>query len=132
MEKAATTFFSLALVLMLMHCFVALAGGAANYTSSDESALLAFKTHITYDPNHILATNWSTNTSFCNWVGVSCRHRGQNRVTSLNLSNMGLQGTIPPQIGNLSFLTYFNISFNHFNGHLPAELGQLRRLKVFH
>ncbi|KAH7858725.1 hypothetical protein Vadar_027209 [Vaccinium darrowii] len=130
MEKAATTVFSLALVFMKF--LIALGGGAANNTSSDESALLAFKSHITYDPNHILTTNWSTNTSFCHWLGVSCRRRGQNRVTSLNLSNMGLRGTIPPQIGNLSFLTYFNISYNHFNGHLPAELGQLHRLKVYH
>ncbi|KAH7846894.1 hypothetical protein Vadar_019390 [Vaccinium darrowii] len=131
MEKFSTTFFSLASVLISMQCLIALGGGATNYTTSDESVLLAFKSHLTYDPNHILAANWTTNTSFCHWLGVSCCCRGQNRVTSLNLSNMGLQGTIPPQIGNLSFLTNFNISFNHFNGHLPAELGQLRRLKEF-
>lgn len=93
---------------------------APNYTT-DQSALLAFKSHITYDPSNILASNWSTNTSICNWIGISCRSRGgQHRVTSLDLSNMGLRGTIPPQIGNLSFLAYFNISKNEFNGHLPA------------
>lgn len=133
MEKATTTtFFSLlALVLMFVQCFLALGGATPNYTT-DQSALLAFKSHITYDPNNILASNWSTNTSICNWIGVSYRHRGQHRVTSLDLSNMGLRGTVPPQIGNLSFLAYFNISKNDFNGHLPAKLAQLHRLKVFH
>ncbi|KAK9187718.1 hypothetical protein WN944_019116 [Citrus x changshan-huyou] len=43
---------------------------------------------------------------------------------------MGLGGTIPPHLRNLSFLVYLNISHNHFHGHLPNELGQLRRLRV--
>ncbi|XP_059668831.1 LRR receptor-like serine/threonine-protein kinase EFR [Cornus florida] len=91
-------------------------------------ALLAFKAHITFDPSNVLATNWSKGTSFCNWVGVSCSRRRQ-RVTALNLSNMGLRGTIPKEVGNLSFLSFFDISENSFRGHLPGELGRLHRLK---
>ncbi|CDP20059.1 unnamed protein product [Coffea canephora] len=42
---------------------------------------------------------------------------------------MGIAGTIPPQLGNLSFLVRFNVMNNSFHGHLPTELSRLRRLK---
>ncbi|MBA0673320.1 hypothetical protein Goklo_024065 [Gossypium klotzschianum] len=48
----------------------------------------------------------------------------------LDLSNMGLIGTIPPQLGNLSFLVSRNLSHNNFQGHFPWELGRLSHLKL--
>jgi LRR receptor-like serine/threonine-protein kinase FLS2 len=98
----------------------------SNFT--DQSALLAFKAHITFDPPNILAHNWSSKTSFCDWIGISCNVRGQ-RVTALNLPDMGLIGTIPPQLGNLSFPQFLNISNDSFHGYLPSEIGNLHRLK---
>ncbi|XP_021802023.1 probable LRR receptor-like serine/threonine-protein kinase At3g47570 [Prunus avium] len=95
--------------------------------TTDQSALLALKTHITSDPYNILA-NWST-TSVCNWVGVTCGAR-HLRVTSLNLSYMDFIGTIPPHLGNLSFLVALNFNNNSFHGTLPHELSYLRRLKL--
>ncbi|TYI83768.1 hypothetical protein E1A91_D05G316200v1 [Gossypium mustelinum] len=43
---------------------------------------------------------------------------------------MGLIGTIPPQLGNLSFLVSRNLSHNNFQGHFPWELGRLSHLKL--
>ena len=100
---------------------------ASNFT--DQSALLAFKDHITFDPQNMLAHNWSSKTSFCNWMGVSCSVRRQ-RVTALDLSSMGLLGTIPPQLGNLSFLQYLILYNNSFHGDLPSEIGNLHRLQL--
>jgi len=96
---------------------------------SDQSALLSLKDSITEDPYGILTHNWIANTSVCNWFAVYCgvHHR---RVTALDLGGMGLVGIIPPEIGNLSFLSFINISHNKFHGSLPFELGHLRRLKV--
>ncbi|CBI22000.3 unnamed protein product, partial [Vitis vinifera] len=95
---------------------------------SDEYALLALKAHITYDSQGILATNWSSTTSYCNWFGVSCNaHHG--RLTALNLSNMGLEGTIPPQVSNLSFLASLDLSDNYFHASLPNEIGNCRQLR---
>ena len=96
--------------------------------TTDQSALLALKAHITHDPQNILASNWSTSTSVCNWVGVTCGLRHQ-RVTVLNVTSFGLTGTIPPHLGNLSFLTELRFTENNFHGSLPIELTRLRRLK---
>lgn len=43
---------------------------------------------------------------------------------------MKLQGTIPPHIGNLSFLASLNIRNDTFGGDLPKEMAHLQRLKV--
>ncbi|XP_021802019.1 probable LRR receptor-like serine/threonine-protein kinase At3g47570 [Prunus avium] len=96
--------------------------------STDQSALLALKSHITTDPQNILV-NWSTTTSVCNWVGVTCGAR-HLRVAVLNLSYMGLTGTIPPHLGNLSFLVELRLRNNSFHGTLPQELSYLHRLKL--
>ncbi|TYG96536.1 hypothetical protein ES288_A11G358300v1 [Gossypium darwinii] len=94
----------------------------------DQSALLALKSHITHDPHNFLATNWSTSTSVCNWIGVTCGSR-HHRVTALNLSSMDLTGTISSQLGNLSFLAWLDIHQNSFHGSLPIELTNLRSMK---
>ncbi|KAF7842248.1 putative LRR receptor-like serine/threonine-protein kinase [Senna tora] len=96
--------------------------------TTDESALLAFKSSITSDPYDFLA-NWSVSSSPCGWIGVTC-NVGHGRVHSLNLSDMGLIGTISPHLGNMSFLVELDLSYNNFQGHLPKELVQLRRLKL--
>ncbi|KAL5839327.1 hypothetical protein ACOSQ4_011935 [Xanthoceras sorbifolium] len=104
-----------------------MAAAATNITT-DQHALLALKDHITHDPTDILAKNWSTSTSICTWIGVTCGLR-HHRVITLNISYFGLAGTIPPQLGNMSFLRVLDIRNNSFFGSLPDELAQLRRLK---
>ncbi|XP_027152045.1 probable LRR receptor-like serine/threonine-protein kinase At3g47570 [Coffea eugenioides] len=100
-----------------------------NSRDNDLDALLALKATIS-DPQNILPINWSTSTSVCNWIGITCntRHR---RVAAIQLPTMGLVGTIPPQLGNLSFLVWLNLQNNSFHGNLPTQLVHLRRLKYF-
>ncbi|KAM7519131.1 hypothetical protein LguiB_018093 [Lonicera macranthoides] len=95
----------------------------------DKFALLALKTNI-IDYSGILSNNWSatSNASICSWIGVSCDLNNQT-VTALNLSGMGLAGTFPPVIGNLSFLTSLDISYNNFNSSVPKELSHLHDLQ---
>ncbi|KAI8000740.1 putative LRR receptor-like serine/threonine-protein kinase [Camellia lanceoleosa] len=124
------TWFLYLTAVSLAHCFLACLAMNGPNSTTDQSALLALKSHIIVNhSHHILANNWTSATSVCDWIGVYCgkRHR---RVTALNLANMGLGGTVPPHIGNLSFLSYFNISNNTFHGHLPGELARLHRLKA--
>ncbi|MFQ6666543.1 hypothetical protein Gotur_032852 [Gossypium turneri] len=103
---------------------------SAKYSSItvDQSALLALKYHITHDPHNFLTTNWSTSTSVCSWIGVTCGSK-HYRVTAQNLSSMDLTGTISSQLGNLSFLAWLDIHQNSFEGSLPIELTNLRRMK---
>ncbi|KAI3448763.1 hypothetical protein Pfo_005428 [Paulownia fortunei] len=100
-----------------------------NNITTDQSTLVVFKSHITSDTYNVLAENWSTTTSVCEWIGVTCGSRN-HRVTGLNISNMGLTGTIPAHLGNLSFLVYLDMSSNNFHGNLPDELSRLHRLRV--
>lgn len=120
--------FSYLVPMLLLPCFMAgSATAAVRNLTTDQSALLAFKAHVS-DPRGVLADNWSISYPVCSWIGISCGAR-RHRVTTFNLSHMSLGGTVPPHIGNLSFLMYLDISENNFHGYLPNELGQLRRLK---
>ncbi|XVE53071.1 hypothetical protein DITRI_Ditri02bG0175000 [Diplodiscus trichospermus] len=116
------------LVWILFQNFVGSLSVESPNITTDRLALLALKSHITFDPQNLLETNWSTASSVCSWIGITCSSRHQ-RVTALDLPSMGLVGTIPPHIGNLSFLSAFNIKNNSFHGSLPIQLANLRRLK---
>ncbi|XP_073152122.1 uncharacterized protein [Henckelia pumila] len=96
--------------------------------TTDESALLAFKSQLSLDPSHILSQNWSHSFPTCQWIGVTCSIR-HKRVGAIDLSNMGLGGNLPSQLGNLSFLVSLNLRNNSFRGQLPKELAQLHRLR---
>ncbi|XP_020242521.1 receptor kinase-like protein Xa21 [Asparagus officinalis] len=114
-------------LFVAMHFFLFFISSAVHDNFTDLSALLAFKDHVT-DPNGILSSSWTTNTSFCSWTGVSCSRQRQ-RVVALNLSSLSLSGTIPPQITNLSFLSYIQLSNNSFVGPITDSFAQLPRLK---
>ena len=49
-------------------------------------------------------------------------------TTEINLYNSGLAGNIPPEIGQLSNLTYLNLDFNELFGTIPSEIGNLTNL----
>jgi Leucine-rich repeat (LRR) protein len=49
-------------------------------------------------------------------------------TTELNLSNSGLTGEIPPEIGNLVNLWYLNLRINQLTGSIPPEIGNLDSL----
>lgn len=126
--------FPQAILTIFLHYFMTKFAMSAPNIKTDEAALLQLKAHISLDPHNFFAHNWnlsatSTSNSVCNWAGVTCgsRHR---RVTTVKLPNMGFGGTIPPHVGNLSFLVYLDISGNSFHGTIPNELKQLRRLKI--
>ncbi|XP_016683987.1 receptor kinase-like protein Xa21 [Gossypium hirsutum] len=99
----------------------------ARNLTTDYFALLEYKDRV--DPHNVLENNWIASSSVCRWIGVSCGIIHE-RVVALNLTNMNLRGTIPSQLGKLSFLLSLDLSSNNFYGHLPKELGQLHRLRI--
>ena len=49
-------------------------------------------------------------------------------TTSINLENQGLSGSIPPEIGCLTNLTYLSLSYNQLSGEIPSSIGDLTNL----
>ncbi|KAK9065370.1 hypothetical protein SSX86_016753 [Deinandra increscens subsp. villosa] len=104
------------------------ANGNGNGNDTDHHALLKIKSMITQDPYGAL-TSWNNSLHFCEWSGVTCgkRHR---RVISIALDSQGLQGSLSPHVGNLSFLRFLSLDNNSFQGAIPHELGLLSRLRI--
>ena len=74
--------------------------------------------------------NWATDMSITQWEGVGLGGTPR-RVTRLNLSNAGLNGTIPSVLGRLSMLTSLNLRSNDgLTGEIPNALGNLGNLRV--
>ncbi|RZB53679.1 MDIS1-interacting receptor like kinase 2 isoform A [Glycine soja] len=90
--------------------------------------------------------------NICSWYGMSCNVAGSVtrinygfytpgiRLATLNLSafknlewlevsNCGLQGTIPSDIGNLPKLTHLDLSHNSLHGEIPPSLANLTQLE---
>ncbi|XP_059638739.1 receptor like protein 22-like [Cornus florida] len=93
---------------LLVHVYSLMACLAETNIATDQSALFTLKSHINSDPHNT---------------------RRHHRVAILNLSYIGLRGTIPPYIGNLSFLPSLDIRNNSFYGDIPKKIGHLHRLK---
>ncbi|XP_022735494.1 probable LRR receptor-like serine/threonine-protein kinase At3g47570 [Durio zibethinus] len=127
-----TRFIPNLIVVVLLSSFeVSFSRKTTTNINTDQLALLALKSHVISDPQNLLATNWSTVTHVCNWIGVTCGSR-YKRVTALNLFGMNLSGTIPPHLGNLSFLSTLRLSLsgNNFMGVIPSSLCSLSKLEL--
>ncbi|PHU16749.1 hypothetical protein BC332_12444 [Capsicum chinense] len=116
------------LILLFLIQYYSLSISAASSNETDQQALLAFKGLVT-SPSHILVNNWTKNTSFCSWFGVTCSPKRQ-RVVALALPDMQLQGTMSSSLANLSFLSMLNLKNNSLHGGIPFGLGHLPRLRV--
>ncbi|XP_042945873.1 LRR receptor-like serine/threonine-protein kinase EFR isoform X1 [Carya illinoinensis] len=130
MADPTSFLFLLSMTLLLQQSYpFSFANAEILNVTTDKSALFELKAHISSkDSHHVLISNWSSNTHICTWVGVTCGSK-HLRVKALNLSYMDLIGTIPPHIGNLSFLVSLSIGNNSFHGSLPNELSRLYRLQ---
>ncbi|XP_023539713.1 putative receptor-like protein kinase At3g47110 [Cucurbita pepo subsp. pepo] len=71
---------------------------------------------------------WNDSMHFCDWVGVSC-NQSIRRVVGLSLEARKLSGSIPPSLGNLTYLTEIRLGDNNLHGQIPQEFGRLLRLR---
>ena len=53
-------------------------------------------------------------------------------TTGIDLSDNGLSGSIPPEIGQLIYLEDLNLSRNQLIGSIPREIGNLTNLKYLY
>ena len=73
-------------------------------------------------------SSWNDSIHFCNWIGVTCSPSSK-QVMVLNLIAKKFSGSIPPSIGNLTYLTGINLDNNSFYGEIPQEVGHLQHLQ---
>ncbi|KAG5587779.1 hypothetical protein H5410_048213 [Solanum commersonii] len=65
------------------------------------------------------------------WTGVTCAGGSRIRVTSLNLTSMGLSGSISPSIARLTALNGIWLADNNLTGSIP-DLSSLSILETLH
>ena len=71
--------------------------------------------------------NWSEFIPIARWEGVTV---SGGRVTKLDLRARGLNGTLPPALGDVEMLTVINLRSNDLTGSIPASLNRLSNLTV--
>ena len=71
--------------------------------------------------------NWTAGKPMSDWMGVRVSGTPQ-RVTSLNLADLGLDGELSGLLGELTGLTTLNLSGNPLTGMLPSKLALLTSL----
>ncbi|XP_011097228.1 receptor kinase-like protein Xa21 [Sesamum indicum] len=125
-SSALSTIASLCFFWFLIFSFPS-SCSALETNATDYEALMAFKSHLLLQQDSILATNWSSTAHFCSWFGVRCLNQ---RVISLLLSGLALQGQLSSDIANMSNLVVIDLSSNDLGGVLPSELGFLQQLRV--
>ena len=99
---------------------------SANTTNTSDRAALVALYSATRGWAWTKHPNWLTDEPVENWKGVTTDSNG--RVTELYLAGNNLEGRIPPELGNLSELTYLNLSDNSLWPPIPRELGSLPNL----
>ena len=84
----------------------------------DREALVALY-NATNGPGWSRNSGWLSDLPLYRWDGVSTDIRG--RVRELNLGRKQLAGQLPPELGDLTYLTKLNLEWNQLSGaYLPS------------
>ncbi|CAN0069798.1 unnamed protein product [Pylaiella littoralis] len=98
-----------------------------NLSKSSREVLLTFF-EATNGSAWKVNSGWGTTADISHWYGVSVDTWG--RVSKLELSGNGLNGTIPRELGELERLWHLDLGHNSLEGNIPASLGNLKNLLV--
>ena len=92
----------------------------------DQAALVALY-HATNGPDWANNENWLTDTPVGRWHGVETNDDGH--VTGVSLPENLLVGTLPTELGYLTYLETLNLRENPLTGTLPPAIGNATRLR---
>lgn len=81
-----------------------------------------------------LVYEWVAERNPCDWIGVVCTdfsdHGSVVRLMPAGAEAPGFPGTLAPELGDLTELTYLLLGENELTGAIPSEIGNLTQLTV--
>ena len=104
-----------------------------NIPVSEREALITLY-NATDGDNWEMNDNWKNGGVFSppgtenTWYGVTC-DAANIMVVEIRLRYNNLNGTIPPEMGDFSYLEYLSFWGNQLTGEIPPELGNLFNLE---
>ncbi len=101
----------------------------AQVPQSERDALIALY-NATDGANWTYNDNWNTSNAVSSWHGVTVENiNGADHVTGISLSWNNLNGTLPNEMGDLTYLKRINLQGNNLSGTIPATLSGLTGLE---
>ena len=94
-------------------------------SAADREALVALYESAGGD-DWVNRANWLSDEPMAEWYGIQIGDDG--RVVIIALGNNGLEGSIPPEIEELTALEELSMGYNELSGSLPPELATLTNL----
>uniref|UniRef100_A0A0D3GNN4 non-specific serine/threonine protein kinase n=1 Tax=Oryza barthii TaxID=65489 RepID=A0A0D3GNN4_9ORYZ len=141
---------------LLLQTAVAVAGHGGISLTSQQMALLQWKSSLRRSSSVPVLNSWQNHTTPCNWTGIECSRNAPLVVTTISLPNSSISGRlgelnfsalpflnyidlssnsligeIPPSIGTLSALSYLDLTDNMLHGRIPSEIGDMRSLSQY-
>ncbi|KAM6586406.1 hypothetical protein CsatA_009011 [Cannabis sativa] len=96
---------------------------------TEKQALLSFKKDLVDDYNKLVSWNVSEEEDCCKWAGISCNAL-TGHVSKLSLRDGSLTGKINPSLLNLTHLANLDLSLNNFGGiQIPSFVGSFVSLR---
>ncbi|KAJ9679624.1 hypothetical protein PVL29_021524 [Vitis rotundifolia] len=122
-------FISLFLLLLCFEACLRVGDANVGCRERERQALLHFKQGVV-DDYRVLSSwgNEEDKKDCCKWRGVECNNQ-TGHVIMLDLHDLYLGGKIGPSLAELQHLKHLNLSWNHFGGILPTQLGNLSNLQ---
>ena len=124
------------LVVLILLCLVLDSQAQVSGIEQDKRALVALY-EATDGENWVYNLNWASDRPLDDWYGVNTNSSG--RVTSVYLKGTagsffrdsvphGLDGHLPAELGNLTYLTSLILGINNLTGSIPVALSNLSEL----
>jgi hypothetical protein len=102
--------------------------------ASDSSSIVDSTTGLAVPPGWDHYDNWMSTKGVCIWYGIECvgveqvNYDSNAEITSLNLTDNKVSGTVPSELAALQGLIRLDLSKNELEGTLPRELSTLSLL----